>query len=670
MLLVSRALTPLLAAISLIAFAAPAGATPVYTQQDCFNATGVDGCAASPQLGNVVAGIPSPDGKFIYGLAGGGGITVWSRSAPFGALTRVPGCYQATNANGCTAFASIQGPDDMAFGPAGTTAYVAMNSGYLGVFARDADTGALTSQKECLSDAVSPTAPCTNPSPGDSFLDFARSVIVSPDGLNVYVASSGRGPNGALDGVTRFTRNTSNGLVAAIGCIAESSIGGCAAEPGLEQGTSQMAMSADGKFLYTTGKQDDAVGVYSRNASSTPNAGALSFVACYSPTNAGCSNGPPILSGAYSVLIPPPPGDQSKLYVGTANGVAVFNRNAGTGELTLLQCLNAAGVNNCTKAPGLGLGSVTSLALSPDGTDLAVGGSQDSVNSGVVFLKRDPATGLLSELPGECVTHDGTSGTCRTDTAVGGWSIVRSAPDASQFYFGSLGTDSLSGYRADNPPVCTGTTVNTAFQASVAVPMSCTDPDGDPVAVGFVHAPAHGGISAIDQAAQTTLYTPASGFSGPDAFQFLANAHGLTAAPATDTINVGPAPTPPTPRITSAIHTQWLAGSTTKVKKLSVSSVPKSGKVKVSCKGAKHAKHKGGCPFSSKTYKEPNGKSSLSLTSKFKHAKLQPGTVVTIDITATGSIGKEARFTIRKRKLPTTKTYCLPVGSTKPRSHC
>jgi hypothetical protein len=46
------------------------------------------------------------------------------------------------------------------------------------------------------------------------------------------------------------------------------------------------------------------------------------------------------------------------------------------------------------------------------------------------------------------------------------------------------------------------------------------------------------------------------------------------------------------------------------------------------------------------------------------------GTVITIDITAAGSIGKEVRFTIRKRHLPSSRTYCFPVGSTHAHTHC
>jgi hypothetical protein len=96
--------------------AASASAAPVYTKQDCFNPGGVNGCAASPQLGAAIAAVPSPDGRHVYGVAGAGGITVFNRTASNGALARVAGCYQATTANGCTAYESIVAPYDLAFG--------------------------------------------------------------------------------------------------------------------------------------------------------------------------------------------------------------------------------------------------------------------------------------------------------------------------------------------------------------------------------------------------------------------------------------------------------------------------------------------------------------------------------------------------------------------------
>jgi hypothetical protein len=427
-----------------------------------------------------------------------------------------------------------------------------------------------------------------------------------------------------------------------------------------------MAITVDGKFLYTTGVSDDAVVGIPRNTTT----GALdpSGELCYtSNVSIGCAGGVSDLVQPYAVLIPPT--DQTKLYVGTGAGVSAFSRNTTSGALTHLQCLNATGSGGCVAAHGLGLSVVNQLALSADGTDLAV--TEAGASGGIVFLKRDPTTGLLSQLPGQagCLTADGTANACRTLTALGGISLVHSAPDASQFYLGASANGTIAGVRADNPPVCAGTTVATAFSTPVAVPLHCSDPDADPIAIRTVAGPLHGGLTAIDQTAQAATYSPLAGFTGADSFTFAADAHGLTSDAASVGVSVGAPPPPPTPRITSAVLDRWVSGATTKVERLTIEAIPKGATATIACKPEKHAKHQGGCPFSKKTYHEPNGKSALALKSKFTH-RLDPGVVLSVAITAPGSIGKEVEFTMRKRHAPKSKTLCFPVGSTHAHTRC
>jgi Bacterial Ig domain len=664
--LVVRSVLAALAAALILA--ATASATPIYTLESCFSSD-TTACAAGSQLGAAVSAVPSPDGRFVYGVSGTGGVTVYTRSAAHGTLTRVggaAGCYNASGAGGCTPVSSLIAPFDLVFGPQ-SKAYALGNTGTVEMFAVNAD-GSLT-HANCLSDTLG-GCPDGSASP---VIAGARSMVVTAGGTNAYLGSSGRN-GGVDDGVTRFGISNTGILTFTSGhCITDSGAGACANGFGLAGGTDQMALTTDGKFLYTTGVADDSVAYFSRDTGT----GVLTEVGCYSTTDTSeCATTMGATPQAYAVLIPSE--DQTKVYVGTSAGVVVFARDTTTGALTQrLQCLNATGANGCTAAPGLGVSVTNHLALSPDGTDLAVTEAGD--HGGIVFLKRDPSTGLLSEFGGGagCITADGDGGACRTLAALGGISLVHAAPNAAQFFLGACiatpcaaGNGTIAAFRADNPPVCANASVTTAFQTAVAAPLACSDPDGDPLALQIAHLPASGGLSAIDPSHSALTYNPFPGFSGTDSFTFRAIAHGLSSNVATDTIAVGAAPPPPTPRITSAIKTEWLSGSTTKVVRLTVDDIPKGATVKVICKGAKHAKHKGGCTFSSKTYREPNGKSALALKSKFKGAKLQPGTVITVDITAPGSIGKEVRFTIRKRHLPKSKTYCFPVGSTHAHTHC
>ena len=54
------------------------------------------------------------------------------------------------------------------------------------------------------------------------------------------------------------------------------------------------------------------------------------------------------------------------------------------------------------------------------------------------------------------------------------------------------------------------------------------------------------------------------------------------------------------------------------------------------------------------------------LTRLFKRARLPPGAVVELRLTAPGAIGKVLRLAVRKRKPPKRSSLCLPPGASKP----
>jgi hypothetical protein len=430
--------------LAIVAVTSASAAEPVYTLENCFGASASTDCAAGTQLGSAVAATPSPDGSFVYGVAGAGGLTLYTRSAAQGTLTRVPGaagCYNASGAGGCTTEEAIIAPFDLVFDPTdptGAYAYVVGNTGTLDILARSPSTGAFTAQANCISDTL---GSCTQPSATTEVLTGSRAAVFSADGKNLYVASSGRN-SGADDGVTRYSVGPSH-IPVFQGCTTESGAGTCNQVAGLSGGTDQLAIPPTGNFLYSTGVTDNSIAVFSRNTTS----GVLTATTCYSPTDStDCIATSSDVLHPYALLIPPD--DQTKLYVGTASGVSVFQRNTTTGALAHLQCLNATGAGGCVQAPGLGIAVTNQLALSSDGTDLAL--TEAGPNGGVVFLKRDKATGLLSELPSGagCITADGTGGTCRTLTALGGISIVHAAPNASQFYLGATANGTIAGFRA------------------------------------------------------------------------------------------------------------------------------------------------------------------------------------------------------------------------------
>jgi hypothetical protein len=133
----------------------------------------------------------------------------------------------------------------------------------------------------------------------------------------------------------------------------------------------------------------------------------------------------------------------------------------------------------------------------------------------------------------------------------------------------------------------------------------------------------------------------------------------------TGTVTVTPPPPPtvivkssPSP-ILSAVSFSWgkVKPSGTVLTSVIARDVPTGATIGLACRGK-------GCPFKSKTV--PTRRANVKLTPYFKQRRLRPGTVVDVQITAPGRIGKVSRVTIRKTKTPLLKALCLPPGATGP----
>ena len=158
------------------------------------------------------------------------------------------------------------------------------------------------------------------------------------------------------------------------------------------------------------------------------------------------------LAHAESVTLSP---DGRFAYVGSYSGstppsLTAFFRNPTTGVLTQLPgaggCYtpdgsSQAGPNTCTKVLGLGNGDGRDLAITSDGR-FAYMVNQHAENStpspAIVLFARDPATGVLTQLPGTagCISSDGSSqagaDTCQTlATLSEPFSITISSDDGS-----------------------------------------------------------------------------------------------------------------------------------------------------------------------------------------------------------------------------------------------
>jgi len=228
-------------------------------------------------------------------------------------------------------------------------------------------------------------------------IDGAFDVAVSPDDRHVYVV-------GYMDNaVAVFARNTDDSL-SFVHHVTDT-------DPGVDglDGAYGVAVSADGANVYVASMNDNAVAVFSRNATD----GSLTFVEVQLDDVGGVTG----LRGASAVTVS---ADGANVYATSfwESSVVVFDRDAATGELTWIQT-ETDGVGGI-----VGLANASAVTLSPDGLQVYATGEG---GDGVVVLSRDPMTGGLTWLESE---QDGVAGVDGIDGASG----VAVSPDGTSVY--------------------------------------------------------------------------------------------------------------------------------------------------------------------------------------------------------------------------------------------
>jgi hypothetical protein len=131
----------------------------------------------------------------------------------------------------------------------------------------------------------------------------------------------------------------------------------------------------------------------------------------------------------------------------------------------------------------------------------------------------------------------------------------------------------------------------------------------------------------------------------------------------------------PPKRITSPVRVAWgVSKRKLFLLKMSVTRVPKGAKAALRC-----ARHKSGkkCPFKRKSSKRIRKRTitlfkqvKVSKVARKKQRTFRAGQRLVLRITAPGYIGKAVRYDLRKSKIPSGKTFCMRVGSTKLRKRC
>ncbi len=236
----------------------PAGAA------GCIAETAGSGCATGIALGAVEGLAVSRDGANVFAASAlSNALAVLDRDPETGALTQSTGgsgCVVDTALAGCTTGFEISGANAVATSPGNEAVYVTS------LFSDSVTTFAPTTTSTGLRQKEGP-AGCLVwlRAVGCSFgraLKAPEGLEVSADGKNVYVAAFANSAIDVLD------RNRESGVVAqkpgSAGCLAPKSVPGCTRARSL-RGVSSVALSPDGRNLYSTAFGSDAVDVFRRS---------------------------------------------------------------------------------------------------------------------------------------------------------------------------------------------------------------------------------------------------------------------------------------------------------------------------------------------------------------------------------------------------------------------
>lgn len=290
----------------------------------CLSGAATSGCTTGRALDGPDVVTVSPDGHNVYvGSFVGNAIAVFARNGSTGALTQpagTGGCIGGAPADGCATGLALSAPEGLAISGDGNTVYVAAAvSNALGVLARDPSTGALTQATDGTGCIVqSALAGCTT----GTQLAGANAVTVSPDDSSVYVTSL------VSNTVTSFTRAATTGALTqktgTAACVVFLLANGCSLGRAMNA-PEGLTVSPDGGEVYVAAFTSGAIDTLARNAQSgtlmqKPRRPGCVVIAAAADCTLGRA-----LSGAGSVAVSP---DGRNVYstAFSSDAVGVFKR--------------------------------------------------------------------------------------------------------------------------------------------------------------------------------------------------------------------------------------------------------------------------------------------------------------------------------------------------------
>ncbi len=336
-----------------------------------------------PASSTAVAGthrdiLVTPDNKHVY-VSAGANLFMFSRNAKTGALTALTP----------PKISNLPTPEGLAIPKDGKHVYLAAR-GLKGVivFTRDKKTGLLT-RSSCV--AVDP-APADGCETGVG-MKGATDVAVSNDGKNVYVTAD------VSNAVAMFSRDKKTGALTQApspdGCWSQTGQDGSTGPTGVCRdgrgllGANGIAIPTDGKFVYVTSTDSNAIALFSRDKKTGDLTQLADTDGCVSeggndgnaPTGVGQCTAADV-GGLIKVQKLVVSDNGNNLYAsakgnGTAKhrgAVSAFTRDESTGALAQLSCTGPD--SDCPEA-GVALHQAQGLTVTKDGKNLYVAAPGD-----------------------------------------------------------------------------------------------------------------------------------------------------------------------------------------------------------------------------------------------------------------------------------------------------
>ncbi|HET8821005.1 MAG TPA: beta-propeller fold lactonase family protein [Thermoleophilaceae bacterium] len=225
----------------------------------CVSRAGGGGCARGRALDNAIDAALSRDGRHVYiASARSNGIAIFSRG-PDGALVQAPGpegCISQAGEDGCASGRTLRELLSVVVSPDGNHVYAGA-AGAVGVLRRDPATGSLVQPAGALGCVSEAAQGCER---ARSAHDVTW-IALSPSGAHLYLASFGRVTMGAFS--RSLGSGALDELAGRAGCAGPVSYLGCRRARSVRNILS-LTVSPDGRNLYTASTGSNAVAVFRR----------------------------------------------------------------------------------------------------------------------------------------------------------------------------------------------------------------------------------------------------------------------------------------------------------------------------------------------------------------------------------------------------------------------